>query len=67
MTTDRDIRAEAHQLVDELPVDAGWDTLMYEIYVRHAVELGLADADAGRTVDHDIAMARIRARIQRTF
>jgi len=24
---------------------------MYEIYVRHAIEAGLADSEAGRTLD----------------
>lgn len=31
---------------------------MYEVCVRQAVERGLADADAGRVVSHDEAMAR---------
>lgn len=65
MADDRDIRPEAHRLVEGLPQGAGWDDLMYAIYVRQALEAGLADADAGRTVDHESAMSRIRARIRR--
>ncbi|MFA6130559.1 MAG: hypothetical protein WC731_06230 [Candidatus Omnitrophota bacterium] len=65
MADDRDIRPEAHRLVEGLPAGAGWDDLMYEIYVRQAIEAGLADGDAGRTVDHETAMSRIRARIRR--
>lgn len=61
---DHDIRPEAHRLVDGLPAGAGWDDLMYEIYVRQAIERGLSDADTGRTVDHETAMARIRERIR---
>ena len=38
---------------------------MHAVYVRQAIERGLADADAGRTVEHDEAMARIRGRIRR--
>ena len=30
-----------------------------------AIARGLADADAGRTVDHETAMARVRARLRR--
>ena len=45
------IKTEAQRLVDQLPVDATWDDLMYEIYVRQAVEAGLEDSDAGRTID----------------
>ena len=46
-----DIRQEAQRLIEKLPANATWDDLMYEIYVRQAVEAGLADSDAGRTLD----------------
>lgn len=65
MSDDRNIKADAHRLVDGLPDSASWDDLAYEVYVRQAVEAGLADADAGRVVDHDEAVARARARIRR--
>lgn len=65
MSDEGNIKNEAHRLVDGLPENAGWDDLMYEVYVRQAVESGLAEADAGRTVSHDEAMARVRARIRR--
>jgi len=42
---------EAHSLVDKLPDDATWDDLMHEIYVRQAIEKGLADSREGRTTD----------------
>ena len=45
------IKQEAHRLVEKLPEDATWDDLMYEIYVRQAIEAGLADSEAGRTLD----------------
>ena len=43
------IRQQAHELVDQLPPQATWDDLMHEIYVRQAIEQGLADSQAGRT------------------
>lgn len=46
-----DIRQEAQRLIEKLPADATWDDLMYEIYVRQAIEAGLADSDAGRILD----------------
>jgi len=64
---DHDIRPEAHRLVDGLPAGAGWDDLMYEIWVRQAIEGGVADADAARTADHETAMSRIRARFRRAY
>ena len=32
-----------------MPPQATWDDLMHEIYVRQAIEQGLADSQAGRT------------------
>jgi len=45
------IKQEAQRLVEQLPENATWDDLMYEIYVRQAIEAGLADSAAGRTLD----------------
>ena len=45
------VKQEARRLVDNLPENATWDDLMYEIYVRQAIEAGLADSDARRTLD----------------
>jgi hypothetical protein len=44
-------KEQARQLVEELPEGATWDDLMYKIYVRQAIEAGIADSDAGRTED----------------
>jgi predicted transcriptional regulator len=33
--------------------------------VRQAIEAGVSDADGGRTVSHEDALARVRARIRR--
>jgi len=45
------VRDEAMDLLRDLPDQATWDDLMYRIYVRQAVEAGIKDSDAGRTVD----------------
>lgn len=42
------IKEDAHRLVESLPPNATWEDLMYEIYVRQAIERGLADSEAGR-------------------
>jgi predicted transcriptional regulator len=44
------IKEEARRLIERLPEDFSWEDLMHEIYVRKAIESGLADSDAGRTV-----------------
>ena len=46
----RSIKEEARALIDKLPVNSTWDDLMYEIYVRQAVEAGLADSESGRVI-----------------
>jgi predicted transcriptional regulator len=46
-----DIKEDARRLVEDLPAGATWEDLMYRIYVRQAIEAGLEDSDAGRTVD----------------
>ena len=43
------IKDEARRLVEQLPDQATWDDLVHEIYVRQAIEAGLADSRAGRT------------------
>ena len=45
------IKDRAHELVDKLSEDSTWDDLMHEIYVRQAIEAGLADSQAGQTSD----------------
>jgi len=45
------MKQEAYRILDNLPDKATWDDLMYRIYVRQAIETGLKDSDAGRTVD----------------
>jgi predicted transcriptional regulator len=54
-----DIKAEAHRIIERLPDDATWDDLMYEIYVRQAIDAGLADVEAGRVVPHEEVIARL--------
>ena len=56
--SDTNVKQEAHRLVDQLAEDATWEDLMYQIYVRQAIESGLADVAAGRTLD----VKEVRAR-----
>ena len=45
------IKEQARQLVDNLPDGATWEDVMCRIYVRQAIEAGIKDSDAGRTID----------------
>lgn len=44
-------KEDAHKIIDLMPSKAIWDDLMHEIYVREAIERGLADSNACRTRD----------------
>ena len=50
-------KQEAHRLLAQLPDDATWDEVVYQLGVRRAIERGLADAEAGRLTD----LAEVRA------
>ena len=65
MSDSESIKPEARRLVESLPESATWDDLAYEVYVRQAIQAGLADAEAGHVVGREEALARIRARIRR--
>ena len=41
------LKQEAHKLVDQLPDGATWEDVMYEAYVRQAVQEGINAADRG--------------------
>ena len=54
------VKEEAYRLPQKLPEDAALDDLMYRIYVRQAIESGLEDSGAGRTVDvRDVRARRL--------
>lgn len=43
------IKQQAHELIDQLPDNATWRDVVYEVIVRREIELGLADSAANRT------------------
>lgn len=51
-----DIKQAAHQIIDQLPVEATWDDVLYSLVERREIELGLADSEAGRTTPVDEVM-----------
>jgi predicted transcriptional regulator len=57
-------KAEAIQLIQSLPDDCSWDDIRYRLYVRDAVERGLADVAAGRVVSQDEAQRQIEEWLQ---
>ena len=41
------VKELARALIERLPDVATWDDVEYQIYVRRAIEAGLADSEAG--------------------
>jgi predicted transcriptional regulator len=56
----KDIKQKARNLIDKLPDNSTWDDLMYEIYVRQAIESGLSDSEAGKVVSVEEVRAKFR-------
>ena len=50
-TTQLTPKQQAHELLKQLPDNATWDELEYEVVVRRSIERGLADADVGRLTE----------------
>ena len=55
----------ARETIDQLPENASWDDVMYELYVREAIDAGLADVAAGRTIPHDQMKTHLRELLRR--
>ncbi|MCP4327476.1 MAG: hypothetical protein GY791_03460 [Alphaproteobacteria bacterium] len=52
----------ARRVIDQLPDQATWDDIMYELYAKQKIEAGMADIEAGRTVPHDEVKAELQRR-----
>ena len=52
------------ELLDRLPDDCSIDDVLYHLYVVQAVERGLADVDAGRTIPHEKVVEELRKKWQ---
>ena len=58
-------KTHAREIIDRLPESASWDEVMYELYVREAIDAGLADVAAGRTTPHEQVRARLSELVRR--
>ena len=63
---DATLKAQAHQLLDQLPEDATFEDLMHELYELRAIERGLADSKAGRLTAHEDAKEQVLAGLRKT-
>ena len=56
MSTKDTVRAP----LDRLPEDCTLDDVLYQLYVIQAVERGMADAEAGRTLSQEQVTEKLR-------
>ncbi len=47
------IKDEARELIERMPDHATWDDILYEIYVRTKIDLGLRAADEGKVIPQE--------------
>jgi predicted transcriptional regulator len=47
------VRQRVHELADQLPQDATWDDVRYQVELRASIERGLAQSEAGDTIAHE--------------
>ena len=50
---------EARKLLDNLPDEASWDDVMYEMYVRKKIDEGIKAADEGKLLLHEEVKKRL--------
>lgn len=53
MQSANEIKETAHQLIDTLPDNTSWEKLLYTLQIRHDIEAGLKDSEAGDVMDSD--------------
>lgn len=56
VTTKETVRA----LLERLPDDCTLEDVLYHLYVLRAIDRGLADAEAGRTISHAQVVEEMR-------
>jgi len=55
----------ARQIIEQLPEQATWDDIMYELYVKQKIEAGLKAVEEGRTIPHEEMKRRLLAKKRR--
>ena len=55
-------KKSARDLIDQLPEEATWDDIMYELYVKQKIETRIQDVSEGRVTSHEDIKARLLQR-----
>ncbi len=52
-------KTSAKELIDQLPEEATWDDIMYELYVKQKIDSGVQAVQEGRATPHEEIKARL--------
>ena len=55
-------KTSAKNLIDQMPEEATWDDIMYELYVKQKIDSGLQAVQGGRVSPHEEIKARLLQR-----
>ncbi len=53
------VKTAAREVVERLSEDADWEDLMYQLYVREKIEIGLQQIADGQGIDQDEVFRRL--------
>lgn len=53
-------KQRVRELLERLPDDCSLEDVVYHLYVIQKVEAGLADAEAGKLIPHDVVAEELR-------
>lgn len=53
MSSQAVVRDSAIDLIRSMPDNAGWEDIMYEIYVKQKIEKGMADSENKKVMSHE--------------
>ncbi len=53
------LKDEAKKIIEDLPENATWDDLMYQLYVKKRVETGIKEIENGETLSHEEVKKRL--------
>lgn len=51
------VSQQVHRIADQLPLDASWDEVLYQVQLRASIERGLDDLKHGRSISVENLMA----------
>ncbi|NZA24771.1 hypothetical protein H0E84_00075 [Luteimonas sp. SJ-92] len=60
------LRQQVHHIADELPPEATWDDVLYQVELHASIERGLAQVRAGNTIPAEDVRAQLQAELKAT-